>query len=186
MTLALVAAVVVSALLFAPFSVEFTLERGARRRWDATPRWAGLGLPRSSRARPAARARVRSRRRGAAGSFRKLRALVASPDFLASLARLGRRVLRELRPRHLQLRLKLGLGDPADTGRAWGALTPLWLALTRVEADELRLEPDFLRRSFDLEARGVVRVVPGVLVALVVGYLLTPPPWRALCRYVRA
>jgi hypothetical protein len=95
-------------------------------------------------------------------------------------------LLTQLRPRQLQLCLRLGLGDPADTGRALGALSPLLLALVQIDAAEVRFEPDFLRRVFELRASTVIRVVPGVLLGLVFGYLLTPPPWRALVRYARA
>jgi hypothetical protein len=190
MTIALVGFLVLVLLLCVPLSVEFSLETG----WQlqVRPRWGTFRMPTSSRrgsqderARERPKTRPRGKRR-ASPSFRKLRVLIRSPDFLASLARLGRRLLGHLRPRELRLRLKLGLGDPADTGRAWGALAPLFLALSRLEAEEIRIEPDFLRRSFDLEARAVVRVVPGVLLLLLVGYLLTTAPWRALLRYARA
>jgi hypothetical protein len=186
---ALAICLVLVALLCVPFSLQVSLGKGWR--FEASPRWGPFRLlsdapsppPRAVVRKPPKRDQPRGRR---SRGFRKLRALLLSPDFLPSLGRLGRRLVAHARPRHLRLRLKLGLGDPADTGRVWGALTPLFLSLLRLEADELRFEPDFIHRSFDVEGRAVVRVVPGVVLSLLVGYLLTPAPWRALVRYARA
>jgi hypothetical protein len=78
------------------------------------------------------------------------------------------------------------LGDPADTGRAWGVLAPLLLLLSRLDTADVEVRPDFVRRTFQLEGHAVVRVVPGVVLALLAGYCLTRAPWRALVRVSRA
>ena len=187
MAIALVVLLFLGALLAVPLAVEVSIEEGGRFR--ATPRWGPFRAAPDARRDRTGKKRPRAGTSGpnsARASRRKLRALLCSPDFVKSLARLGRRLILHLRPRRLRLRLRLGLGNPADTGRVWGALCPLVLCLSRLDAEELRVEPDFLRRVFDLEARAVVRVVPGVVLALVAGYLLTPAPWRAFVRYVRA
>jgi hypothetical protein len=156
---------------------------------------AGLRLPksrispgatggRSPKPGPNLRPSPREVRRGP--PMRKVQALLFSKGFLPSIARLARRLARVLAPRHLRVYLRFGLDDPFDTGRLWGALAPLFLSLSTIGADELRFEPDFLERSFRLDLSAEVRVVPGVLILLVLGYFLTRAPWRAMRRFAQA
>jgi len=183
----LVLLAVVVAVLLVPVSVDLSIHREDRLVVSAAPRWGPFGpaisaegSPRVARAAPS-----RSRRPPHATNARQLRALLFSPDFLPSLLRLARRLLRQLKPQRLQLRLKAGLGDPADTGRLWGALVPLALLLTSVGAESIWVEPDFSRRCFELDGHATVRVIPGVLLLVLLGYLFTPAPWRALTQYLR-
>jgi hypothetical protein len=185
----LVSALAVVLLLCVPLSIELAFAGRAEPRLGMSLRWGWFRArsPNPSRRKPKVTApskKPRSARR--APSWRRLRALFKSPDFLPSLGRFAARVVRHGRPRGLRLHLRIGLGDPADTGRLWGALAPLLLALSELEFEELRVEPDFLRRSFELDAHAVLRVVPAVLLAFLVGYWFTPAPWRALLRFARA
>ncbi|HEY3496057.1 MAG TPA: DUF2953 domain-containing protein [Polyangiaceae bacterium] len=187
MTTTLAVLAVLLAPLCLPFWVELSLEEGwrfqTRVHWPA--RSAPAFAPGAATNKPGPKPR-RGRKAGSRPAPRKIRALLRSPDFLSSLVRLARRLVVHLRPRQLRLRLRFGLGDPADTGRACGALAPLFLVLSRLDVDELRFQPDFAHRAFDLQGRAIIRVVPGVLLALIAGYFLTRAPWRALASFARA
>jgi hypothetical protein len=86
----------------------------------------------------------------------------------------------------VRLRLEAGLGDPADTGRLWGLLAPFIALLWALDAPSIELEPAFSRRCLKLDCQATIRVVPGLLLAVLLGYGFTPPPWRALAQYLRA
>ena len=63
---------------------------------------------------------------------------------------------------------------------------PLFALLYASNAELIQLEPDFARQSLRLDGHATIRVVPGLLLLLLFGYCLTPPPWRALSQYLRA
>ena len=183
----LVLLALVAAVLLVPVSVDLSIRRDDRLVVSASPRWGPFSLPSSGEdsspaARPAAKRRPSSR---PTPNARKVRALLFTPDFLPSLVRLVRRLLRQLKPRKLRLELRAGLGDPADTGRLWGMLVPLLLLLARENADSVRIEPEFSRRCFELDGHATVRVIPALLLLVLLGYFFTRAPWRALTQYLR-
>ena len=184
-------------LLWVPVTVELSIrDVRARRLWVVSwwgPIRVGASSPSSSLAkepdgvRPTpTEGQSRSRKKEKRISSRRFRAALVSRELWRSLARLGRRLLATLRPRNVQLRLRFGLGDPAETGKLWGALSPLIVALTLLGAEQMELEPDFGQSSFELSGRATLRVVPAVVLGIALGYLFTPAPWRALGRFVRA
>jgi hypothetical protein len=64
-------------------------------------------------------------------------------------------------------------------------LAPLFLLLPVSHAESIRIVPDFTRRCFELDGRAKIRVVPGLLLLVLLGYCFTPAPWRALSQYLR-
>jgi hypothetical protein len=186
---ALLVLLVVAALLFVPLTVELSIRRDRELELSAAMRWGTLAIPSSPRVptrveeRPALKP---ARAKASRVQWRRQRALLFSRDFLPSLGRLARRLLRQLKPRNVRLRLEAGLGDPADTGRLWALLAPFFALLWALDAASIELEPAFSRRCLKLDCRATIRVVPGLLLAVLLGYGFTPPPWRALTQYLRA
>jgi hypothetical protein len=181
-------------LLLVPFHLELLVETAEDLRVEARPRWGVF--PVTAWHSGATSTRIPERRRARAGkvrvhnrkptSWRKVRALLTSEEFLASLGRWLRRLVRQLGPTDVRMHLRLGTGDPGETGMLWAALAPLFALLGQATPVELELEPDFLDRAFALEARGRLRIVPLVLLVTALGYFLTPAPWRAVRHYRRA
>jgi hypothetical protein len=134
--------------------------------------------PPRPRRRRRRRARAREGRRASSG--RRALDVLRQEPFRRRAWRLARDLARALRPRDLRLRLRLGLGDPADTGRLWGLLGPLAAVAGATPLAEVRLEPEFLEPALELEASGRVRVVPLRLLALAAGFALSPSTLRAL------
>jgi hypothetical protein len=108
-----------------------------------------------------------------AGGVARLRVLLA--DLLAGL-----------HPHVERMRIELGLGDPADTGRAWALLGPVSVLLAQRFDGRVRLEPNFVEPKLVLEGRAQLRVVPLQLIGIVLGYVFAPSTWRGVYAAARA
>jgi hypothetical protein len=94
-------------------------------------------------------------------------------------------VTRAAHLHQLRLRMRLGLDDPADTGRLWAIVGPLnGLAQTLRDAD-VHIEPEFMEPVFEFRARGRLLLVPLQFLVLGLGFALSPVSiraWRTLQR----
>jgi hypothetical protein len=79
----------------------------------------------------------------------------------------------------LKLRVRLGLGDPADTGRLWAIVGPLGLLARRLRNADVRIEPAFMEPVLEFQAQGRSRLIPLQLLALAIGFVLSPVSVRA-------
>ena len=75
--------------------------------------------------------------------------------------------------------MRLGLGDPADTGRLWAIVGPLSVAAQGIRSARVRVEPAFMEAVLEFDARGRMRLVPVQFLALAIGFALSPPSVRA-------
>jgi hypothetical protein len=89
---------------------------------------------------------------------------------------------RAFHKRDLSLRLRLGLGDPAETGQLWAVLGPLAGMLASVQQASIQVEPEFFDATFEVDGSGNIRLIPLQLLYLVTGLLLSPAVWRGLKR----
>ena len=152
------------------------LPDAARRPPGAAPsRHRGTG----AEAEPPARRRApRGKSRAGAARTRAMAAL-RQPAFRRRALRLAVDLVRAAHLREFVLRLRLGLGDPADTGRLWAWLGPLAAALQSLRHAQVRLEPEFVDPVLEFELHGRARLVPLQWLALLVAFALSPPAWRA-------
>ncbi len=139
-------------------------------------------IPIPGAARPAPEPETRSRdtpERGRTwGRGRNALAALRPAEFRGRVSRLVRDVARAVHVHRLRLLARIGLGDPADTGRLWALMGPLD-ALARVGNAEVRIEPDFVDPVLEFQVDGRVRLVPLRIIALGVAFLLSPPTIRA-------
>lgn len=122
-----------------------------------------MPAPRRGRPRPAVRAggetRQWSARRHKSGLDR-LQPLWSDVGLRRhALSRL-RAALETLQWSDLHVHVRLGLGDPADTGRLWAVLGPLGAMLASLRRADVAIEPDFIEPVLDLDARGRLVLVP--------------------------
>lgn len=191
----LVFALVVVALLAVPVSVDLDVDTAAARRQAVTLRWAfGLLTVRVPASDGRAEARRRSGRdaraarkdaaRGARAGDRKTDwvVLVRQRDFRRRLLRFARDLWRAVHTEDLRLHLRVGLGDPADTGRLWAIAGPVAGMLAAVPSAVLRLEPEFLDAAFRVRGSGSLRFVPLQILGLAAALALSPAVWRGLRR----
>lgn len=121
----------------------------------------------------------------AGGRPRRLLTMLRARGFPGRLVRLARDLLRCLHVRRLSLDVRLGLDDPADTGRLWGLVAPLASLLAPPPRTRIAITPDFTAQVFEMECRGQVRIVPLQLLAFGLLFLLSPTLWRALGTQMR-
>ena len=100
--------------------------------------------------------------------------------FRRRLIRFVSDVWRAVQKNNVSLRVRVGLGDPADTGQLWAVLGPLAGVLTNVREASIRLEPEFLDTTLEMDSSGSVRIVPLQMIYLTVALLLSPPIWRGI------
>lgn len=99
--------------------------------------------------------------------------------FVARVLTLVRRLITSIHIHHLDLHSRIGLGDPADTGRLWAFIGPLGVLLAQPRATSVRIEPDFYNEVLDFTSDGRIHVVPLRLLWVVLGFLVSPNTWRA-------
>lgn len=110
-------------------------------------------------AEPAARASVPARRRASRRWPPRLRTLDLRRIVAATLRFLAQEA-RALRPVRLRLEGRIGTGDPAETGRLWGALCPLLYSDLLPRNAVVALQPDFTGPRFELRADAELRILP--------------------------
>lgn len=185
--LALVGLLLVAALAL-PVAIEFQVEHRHGTRGRATLRGlfglVRVRIDRTAAASPAPpppgrepqpAGRARGRRDGGA----RVRRLLGDAAWRRRVLRLARDLLRVVQLRHLSLRGRLGLGDPADTGLLWAVLGPLEATVRPLTRIELRLQPDFVEAVCEVDAQGECVLVPLHVVRLGLGFVLAPATWRA-------
>ena len=125
--------------------------------------------------------RSRSRSRSRSNAL----ALFWQADFRQRVYRLVTDVWRAAHLHRLRLRMRLGLGDPADTGQLWAVLGPLSALAQGLRGADVHIEPAFMESVFEFHARGRLRVIPLQFLALALAFVLSPVcirAWRSLQR----
>jgi Protein of unknown function (DUF2953) len=183
-------------LLAVPLDVAFEVRRReafasrVRLRWlwgavrIPVPAGGGRGAAGPKQRRPAKPSKPA--RPGRTSGLRRALAVLATPRFPGRVVRLARGLVRRVRFRDLELAARVGLDDPADTGRLWGLLGPVAALLAVPRAARIELVPEFGGAVFHLDARGEARVVPGAVLLTVLAFLLAPATLRAAWAGVRA
>ena len=93
-------------------------------------------------------------------SGRSVVAVLRSHGFVHRLIRFASDILGSIQVRALRLRGRLGLEDPADTGRVWSFVGPLTAILAGLPGTDIEIDPDFESASMSLDGTGVVRIIP--------------------------
>ena len=107
-------------------------------------------------------------------------AAIRQPSFRRRILRFISDVWRAIQKKNVQLLVRMGLGDPADTGQLWGVFGPLSGMLARVRDIRITIVPDFLDSTFEVDSSGTIRVIPLQFVILALGLLLSPSIWRGV------
>jgi len=87
---------------------------------------------------------------------------------------------RAIEKRDFRLFIRIGLEDPADTGRLWALFGPLSGLVSNIEVATIQIKPEFAEPVFQLNTSGEIRVVPLRLLSLIFGVFLSPSLWRGL------
>lgn len=178
------------ALLAVPLSVMFSIHRIEDTRGYVRFRWLfglvrfELRIPQAAKAeqRPESTTgkkekppRQKKQRSSAGGLF----SLIKQPAFRRRIYKFIRDMLRATHARNLFLRLRIGLGDPADTGRLWAIIGPIASMAQNLGGAAVRIEPEFMDPVFEVESHGRFRLMPIQFIALTAAFMLSPTMLRA-------
>lgn len=176
-------------LLAVPIDVAFRFESIEAFNGQITIRWLfGLvrfrirvpGTAKAKRPEPKRELKAKVQRKPAArGGHHNVPAVLRQAAFRRRAYRFLKDVIRAAHARQLYLRVRLGLGDPADTGRMWAFVGPLNALAQNLRNAEVRIEPEFTDPVFEFETHGRFRLIPLQFIALTVAFALSPPAIRA-------
>ena len=107
-------------------------------------------------------------------------AAIRQAPFRRRMLRLVSDLWTAIHKKDVRLRIRTGLGDPADTGRLWAVLGPLSGMCSRPGDISIAVEPDFLDATFELDSSGTVWVVPLQILTIALGLLVSPALWRGV------
>jgi hypothetical protein len=149
----------------------------------------GVELPAAAQARRQPRrarlpaARQAAARRSGAGRAKQVLAVLRQAPLRRRVLRLGRSLLAATHLRQVRLRLRLGLGDPADTGRLWALMGPVSAWAQGLRQAQVQIEPEFMDAVLEFQVQGQARLVPLQLLLLTGAFALSPEAWRAWRTY---
>jgi hypothetical protein len=185
---AIVVVVVIVAVLAVPIVVRFDVawDGALEQRFELS--WA-FGLVRTSAPqaddRPLAASRSgRKSDKGLPARSRQKRAHVLTALRLKPFRRRVMRFIgslwRAVRKESVRVTVRVGLGDPADTGRLWALVGPCAGLLQQIPDVAVSVVPDFDNVSFELDSSGTIRVVPLTILLLVAGLFVSPSVWHGV------
>lgn len=99
--------------------------------------------------------------------------------FVRRIIKLLFHLFKRIRIRVLTIQGRIGLGDPADTGRLWGMISAMSGVLALAQHAIFALEPDFERAIFEIDGQGVFRIIPLQILIILTLFILSPPTIRA-------
>lgn len=169
------------ALLLIPVTLEFRLDWPERRNREFRIIWA-FGLiraPATGRRAPEPPDDVpvtRASKRSAGGLTRAFR----YRPFRRRVYRFLGQAWQSVRKQDVFVEARLGLDDPADTGRLWALAGPVAGLLATIRGIRLRLTPDFQSEVVDIDAGGRMTIIPLQLLGLLLALAVSPDLWRGL------
>jgi len=124
------------------------------------------------------------KRAGRRGNSKKgktnILAAIRQESFRRRIVRFLSDVWRGIHKKDVRLMVRMGLGDPADTGRLWAMLGPLSGMFADLPGISIAIEPDFLDTNLEVDSSGTLRIVPLQFLALALGLLVSPSIWRGV------
>ena len=182
----LIVLLVVITLLAIPVELEFSVEWPDGAQNEIVLVWA-LGLV---RARIPAKASEKppkaddepppDRKKAGKGKPTNVLAAIRQRPFRQRIYRFGGDLWRSVKKENVHVRARLGLGDPADTGRLWAVVGPVSGMLAGLRGASVAIEPDFADPTLEFSGSGKLRFVPLQIVSISVGLLVSPAVWRGL------
>lgn len=118
-----------------------------------------------------------SRKRGRGKSMNVMAAVRHQP-FRKRLYRFFSDLWRSVSKENIRIRTRIGLSDPADTGKLWAIVGPISGMVAGVRGVSFIIAPDFADETFVVDSRGRLQLVPLRIIIVVTGLLFSPVIWR--------
>ena len=113
---------------------------------------------------------------------REVFAVIRQKKFRRRIIRFTSDVWQAIHKENIRLRVRVGLGDPADTGQLWAVLGPVSGMLANFQEVSMNIEPDFFDTTLELDSSGSIRIIPLQMIYLITALLLSPPVWQGIKR----
>lgn len=172
------------ALLALPVDMVFTIQRDEESRQDIHFDWLfGLvKIPLTGRAtrKQEGKSVTKGRNTNRRGGRKKVVALLRNPHFRKRFLTYTRYLMRSTRIKSLDLHVRIGLDDPADTGKLWGVLGPITALLASCRHAHIQIQPEFASESFTLHRHGTIRLIPIWTIMIGFCFFLSPAVIRAI------
>jgi hypothetical protein len=126
-----------------------------------------------------ARPKVKRRKRKHGGA-RRMMVILRIEGFGWRVLRLARDLFQRIHIRELSLKMRLGLDDPADTGRLWAVVGPLAAMLVLPPVTRVVIEPEFSTEVLEVDGKGHIRIIPVQLLLVILLFVISPTTLRAL------
>lgn len=120
----------------------------------------------------------RESRTGGDGGGKALGAL-RQAAFRRRVYRLVRDLFNAAHLHQVRLRMRLGLGDPADTGLLWAFVGPLSATAQGLPNVDVGIEPEFMEPVCEFELHGRLMLIPLQFLMLAIAFALSPTSIRA-------
>lgn len=178
------------ALLAIPVTLTFDVSWPKASHQDTVLNWAfGLvklripaSAPKESAAGDDRSKRKSDRSKHSQGKSPNVSAAFGLKPFRQRIVRFLGDLWHAVQKKDLSLRVRLGLGDPADTGQLWAIVGPVAGLMANVRDAAVSIEPDFSASTFELNSAGSIRLVPLRVIFLTAGLLLSPPIWQGVIK----
>jgi hypothetical protein len=186
----LVFLLIMVALLAIPVTLTFQMSWSKAFQQDALLKWAfGLVTLRIPGSAPKAlssggdESKRRTRRsKQTSGKRTNVLAAIRQKPFRRRIVRFIGDLWRAVHKKDLSLRVRVGLGDPADTGRLWAIVGPIAGLLATVEGAAIAIEPEFSDSAFEFNSAGSIRLIPLQLIWMTIALLLSPSIWQGVVK----
>ena len=113
---------------------------------------------------------------------RNIIAMLKQADFRQHLMKFIKNILRATHAQNLYLKLRIGLGDPADTGMLWAVMGPFSGMMKSLHVMKIDIEPEFIDEVMEVDSHGQFHLIPLQFIALSIGFILsakTRHAWRS-------
>ena len=130
-------------------------------------------------AAPATTARKITNKQSSSGKSNPM-AAIRHKQFRQRIIRFLRDLWRAIHKQHVKLRIRIGLGDPADTGQLWAIAGPVSGILASVQDASIEIEPEFIDTVFEMDSSGNIRIIPLQIIYLTARLLLSPAIWQGI------
>lgn len=107
-------------------------------------------------------------------------ALIRQTSFRRRVIRFVTDLWHAFHKRDVMLRIRIGLGDPADTGQLWALVGPVAGILANSKDVSFEIEPEFFDSTFELNSSGNIRFIPLQIIYLTIAMLLSPSVWQGI------
>lgn len=175
-------------LLTVPMTVAFRVTRSKEIKGQVIVHWLfglvrfPISIPCGTKAEQKRRRKARDRR-GKRKRNKKVRGILTvlqQAPFRRRIMRFIKGLLHAAHARELYLRLRIGLDDPADTGRLWGVLGPAAGIAADLRCAEVRIEPEFTDPVLEVEGHGKFHLIPLQFIGLAAAFVVSPATLHAL------